>query len=394
MKQSQPNAGFDPFKRHSTRHRGISYRERADGSRAYAIFFEGKYVAAGPTEAGALALQAEYRGKKHRGEKVIVPGKVLVEPVAEEWFAEAARRLRPGTTHEYRRHLDAIIVPRFGRRRIASITAQDIVAFIRELEAKQLAPSTVANVLKPLAGTLNHAVFKGLIAISPMMQVPRGYRPTCNTTREHREWTTEEVNLLVATARRLDARPESRCSYALLIEFLLRTGVRLGEALGARYGDIDFDQGVFNLRRQLTKDGRIAAPKTQKSRRRVPLPPDLVQSLATRSLELGADAEDSLFAPKKGAMPPSQGNFRRRGWAAAVEAAGLTDGPKVTPHDARHAFASQMAEMGITSSDVAEVMGHTTAGITERIYTHAFNREAREERVRQAMAAAMATSQT
>lgn len=48
-----------------------------------------------------------------------------------------------------------------------------------------------------------------------------------------------------------------------------------------------------------------------------------------------------------------------------------------------------MAELGLTSSDVAGVMGHTTAGVTERIYTHAFNREAREERVRSAMTAAM-----
>ena len=53
-----------------------------------------------------------------------------------------------------------------------------------------------------------------------------------------------------------------------------------------------------------------------------------------------------------------------------------------------------MDEMGITSSDVAEVMGHTTAGITERIYQHCFNREAREARVRQAVATAMASSQS
>ena len=81
-------------------------------------------------------------------------------------------------------------------------------------------------------------------------------------------------------------------------------------------------------------------------------------------------------------------HFRRRGWNVAVANAGLADGPKLTPHDARHAFASQMADLGLTSGDVAEVLGHTSAGITERLYTHSFNREAREERVRQAMAQA------
>jgi integrase len=82
-------------------------------------------------------------------------------------------------------------------------------------------------------------------------------------------------------------------------------------------------------------------------------------------------------------------SFRRRGWHPAVEAAALTDGPKVTPHDARHAFASEMAYLGLDADDVKEVLGHTTRAITEAIYTHAFNRDKREQRIRQAMGEAM-----
>jgi integrase len=101
----------------------------------------------------------------------------------------------------------------------------------------------------------------------------------------------------------------------------------------------------------------------------------LIRKIAARKLRVGAI---------------SHSNFRRRGWNEAVKRAGLKGGPKITPHDARHAFASQMVELGLSSSDVSECLGHSTAGITERIYTHAFNREQREQRVRQAMAAAMA----
>jgi integrase len=50
-----------------------------------------------------------------------------------------------------------------------------------------------------------------------------------------------------------------------------------------------------------------------------------------------------------------------------------------------------MAYRGSSSADVAEVLGHTTAGITEKIYTHAFNRAEREQRIRQAMKEAMAS---
>jgi SAM-dependent methyltransferase len=50
--------------------------------------------------------------------------------------------------------------------------------------------------------------------------------------------------------------------------------------------------------------------------------------------------------------------------------------------------ASQMGDLGLSSSDVAEVLGHSTAGVTERIYTHVWNREAREQRIREALEAA------
>lgn len=50
----------------------------------------------------------------------------------------------------------------------------------------------------------------------------------------------------------------------------------------------------------------------------------------------------------------------------------LPVGPKVTLHDARHAFASQLADLDLTSGDLAPILGHSTAGITEAIYVHAF----------------------
>src|SRR5207248_2212104 len=101
-------------------------------------------------------------------------------------------------------------------------------------ESKGQSQSTRANTLKPLAGLLGFAVFKGYIATSPMSQVPRGYRPSSNVRREHREWTTEEVDRLIAVARKLDARDRAKQSYALAIEVLLRCGLRLGECLGLR----------------------------------------------------------------------------------------------------------------------------------------------------------------
>jgi integrase len=236
---------LDPTRRWPTRHRGLSFRLNRRLERSYFVHDRGKFVPAGKTETEALAKQAEIRGRRAKGERVIVASRVHLSAVAEEWYADARRRLRESTAKDYRSYLERVLLPRFGQRGIGSIAPQDIVDLVRDLEAKGKSPSTIANTLKPLAGTLNYAVFKGLIAVTPMAQVPRGYKPSCNATREHREWMTAEVDRMIAEARKLDARSEARQSYGLAIEILLRCGLRLGECLGLRFGDVNFAEGVL-----------------------------------------------------------------------------------------------------------------------------------------------------
>ena len=82
----------------------------------------------------------------------------------------------------------------------------------------------------------------------------------------------------------------------------------------------------------------------------------------------------------------SHTNFRRRGWDPAVRKAGLDDGPRVTVHDARHAYASLLAANGLAPSEVAEYLGHTRGSTAETIYIHAWGkREARDQKVRDAL---------
>jgi integrase len=94
------------------------------------------------------------------------------------------------------------------------------------------------------------------------------------------------------------------------------------------------------------------------------------------------------------ATRPSHGNFRKRAWNPIVAATGLKldDGVKITPHSARHATASQLADLDLDSDDAAALLGHSSAKVTEGIYVHAFNRDAREERIRQAMSRAQTGS--
>jgi hypothetical protein len=62
-------SGADPFKRHKTRHRGITYRERADGSRTYAVYDRGAYITVAGGEQDAVAFQADLRAKRSRASR-------------------------------------------------------------------------------------------------------------------------------------------------------------------------------------------------------------------------------------------------------------------------------------------------------------------------------------
>ena len=154
--------------------------------------------------------------------------------------------------------------------------------------------------------------------------------------------------------------------------------------------DIDLKDGSLQVRFQLSRKGRLVEPKTPKAVRRVPLAPSLVALLTKHKLASAHSNEsDFVFASNSGTALNSR-NVVTRGFEPAREAAGLAGlEPKITFHDLRHAFASIMIERGMTSIDLATIMGHRDSRTTERIYIHLFNRTKMEDKVRAAMQSAM-----
>lgn len=278
---------------HKTRHRGLSYRVRLDGSKSFYGYLpgRGRVLLRASGEREAVSEYGDLRGRSSKGDRTDYrAAKRRLEAIGEEYLADAESGLKRGAEH--RRQFEKVIVPRLGHRAIGSLTAHDLIKLDRELRDQGLAPATVANYLKPLRGLCEYASLKYCLP-NPFQAVPRGRLSSCNTVREHREWTTVEVLRLIEAGHALDARSTSRADYGLSIEFKLRTGARLGELLGARYADIDFEQGIWRVCGQWTRDGEhVPYAKTKKSLRRVPLAPQMVKKLAARKLSKGAGDDD------------------------------------------------------------------------------------------------------
>lgn len=365
------------YKRHKTRHRGITYRTRADGSKTYYVFAGGRQLAVSGGEKAAIAKQAELRGRVSRGER-IAPATTRFSPVAEEWFA-SKRKLRASTRTRYRTALDLWLIPKLGHLKLAEITTDRIAGLIREMEASGNAGATIVANLRPLSGTFKFAQRRGLVSQNPIALLSPDERPTIART-EFRELGPAEVELLLRAA-------EGRDCFSLVTTAIF-TGMRLGELLGLLWEDVDFANATIHVHRQWSREGHHAEPKTRAAHRRVVLAPDLLTFLRLhRARSRFSTESDFVFSSRAGTALGHRNVCRA--FTAVAKKAGLAEVPKVTFHSLRHIFASSLIERGCSATVVAEQMGHSNSRITEERYIHLFNRLRTDEAVRSAIQEAM-----
>ena len=98
-----------------------------------------------------------------------------------------------------------------------------------------------------------YAVRHGWTGLNPVTQLEPGEKP---------RWRVEHVRILEGAdlAKLLEHAGPCRP----LFEFLAYTGLRIGEALGLRWCDVDSDAGVLRVRQQLSRQRteRASAWKT------------------------------------------------------------------------------------------------------------------------------------
>jgi integrase len=392
-------SSHDRSKYNQTGVTGLEFRWRADGSKTFYGFVpsRGRMKLNSRKQREARAELNELLGKAAKGETV-APVNKRFKDVAEEWLV-SKRKLRPWTRRSYRAALDLVLIPRFGHLKVGAVSTSLIASLIRDLEAKglnaidakrpvrPLSQAAIDNYLKPLSGTLRFAVSKGLVGTNAYLALTSDERPDTETGRRATyEWSPEEIKAVLDTAEIRGRARESQYDYSPLIRIAIHTGLRLGELLGLRWQDVDFDAGVLHVRQQWTRVGELAPPKTKKGIRRVPLSIDLVAFLRKHKLASKHSQDtDFVFASKTGG-PLAHRNVQRRAWEPVRKLAELPD--DVTFHDLRHAFASVAASRGVPVTVLSGIMGHSDVGVTQRVYIHLFGREHAEEAFRKAMAGA------
>ncbi len=320
----------------------------------------------------AKAARAALVGKVRKGETVR-PSKASFGDYSETWLAGLTKRPRTIDAHRYA--LEKHLLPRFRRRKLAEISTDDVAKLVAEMQRAGFAGWTIQGTLSTLSGCLRHAKRRGLIPANPVSDLLRDERPTVGG-EEKRVLDEAEIGAVLQGATD---------TFRPLIAVLIFGGLRLGEALGLRWQDCDFDGGFLRVRSQLSQQRELAELKTKSGLRDVVLIPELARTLKKHRLASRYSQPSDFLFP----APDGRGRDQRsagRGIERTLERAGL-DGQGISAHAVRHTVASLLS-VGLTLDPVAVAgqLGHKNPTTTLGLYAHMFDRARHAEETRDKLA--------
>jgi integrase len=336
--------------------RWVSYLRMPDGRKK---FFSGR------TRDVVKERLAEAQRQAHAGRLVMGPDQT-VSQYLERWLEEAVRHsVRPKTYMNYELCIRRL-QPHLGRVRLRALAPEHIQHALGNLLGRGLAARTVRQVHMVLRCSLKQAVLWRLIASNPSDAV----KPPRAERKEMRTLSEGEV-------RRLLAVTAGTRHHSLWI-FLVTTGVRLGEALGLKWADIDFVEGRATIRRALQRQRGVGLvfvePKSSRGRRTVPFPPETLGVLEAHRQDLDRERrqagkqwqENGLVFPSPVGRPRDM-TYLSFTFHRGLQSAGL---PRLRIHDLRHTAATHLLNKHVHPKVVQELLGHSTIAITLDTYSH------------------------
>jgi integrase/recombinase XerD len=280
-----------------------------------------------------------------------------MDAAVESFLALSTARLAPRTVEAYRRDLAAFAA--WLGASPARATPAELAAYVAQLRADGLAPTTIARRVAALRSFYRHQVLLGARPDNPAaeLDLPRRRRALPRTLSPG-----EAERLIEAAAGTTPRLLRDRA----LVELLYGAGLRVSEAVGLERASVDLEKRLVRCIGKGSKE------------RVVPIGREAAEALR-RYLARGRPYLDKrhrpeLFLNAKGGGLTRAGAFLILRRLAAT--AGLEPG-RVHPHLLRHSFATHLLEGGADLRSVQEMLGHADLATTE-LYTHVSDRRRRE----------------
>ena len=293
-------------------------------------------------------------------------GTVSLCTISEEWIFSVEAQLKPSTIAKYKDYLRCYIFPTFGEKKMSEISDADVSGFCSELlkhggkKGTGLSPKIVSEIFRIMKQLRTYA-------ISHRHKV--GYSPDCMRIRQKQS----ELRVLTPAEQErlqghLAASNDPTCVGILLCLF---TGIRIGELCGLTWDDISLENRELRVQRTLQRiscdeaDGSktkivITSPKSELSRRTIPLPEGLCERLAA---EKRPGAVLLTGEVNRHVEPRTMLNR----FKSVLATCNIEDAKF---HALRHTFATNWVENGLDVKCLSAILGHSTVNITLNRYVH------------------------
>ena len=265
---------------------------------------------------------------------------------------------KPSSARAVRSHLKCYIVPELGNVRLDQFGVENQQSFITHLPAratrKAVSRKTVVNVLGTLSTILTTARNWGYNC--EQINLDKLRLPARGMKYEAPSFTPDQLKRIFAIAEE---------PWRTMFCILTLDGLRAGELLGLKWGDIDFDRSSLHIRRTAWY-GKIQTAKSEASETVLPIPSSLLTMLKNYQVTWNRNEAGFLFVTRNGRPPSSNKVVEYHLWTI-LDALGI---PRCGLHAFRHAHTSLLLDSGATPKVVQRQLRHSDARTTLEIYGH------------------------
>lgn len=358
--------------------------QRSDGSYQYSWTDENhkrRYVYSKTLEALRIKEEAI---EKDKSDGIKAEARYVTLDDLYELWKDLKRGLKNNTFENYKYIYETFVRRQIGSKRVSTFLKSDIKRFYNYLvDERGLKPATVDGVYNILHQIFDMAVDDNYIRNNPTNNVLRELKKAhCFKTEKRRGLTRPEQELFMDYLK----NSNTAVYWYPVFAVMLGTGLRVGEAIGIRWDDIDLENRIIDINHSLTYyqraddsykcEFRVSLPKTEAGNRRIPMMQqvyDVLQEEYERQKQEGfcvenVDGMTNFVFTNRFGMPHNPAAVNRaikrivdthnseEEVAAKKEKREPVMIPRFSCHIFRHTFASRFCENETNIKVIQEVM--------------------------------------
>lgn len=295
-----------------------------------------------------------------------------------ERYVSLKQGVRHATKVGYNFVLNLIRKEDFCYRRINTIKTSDAKLWFMKLQKDGRGYSTITSVRGVVKPAFQMACDEDIIRKNPFAFSLAGV--VVNDSQKREALTPEEQNIFMTFVK----EDPHYCRYYDEFNVLLGTGMRVSEFCGLTKDDLDFENRRIFVGKQLVKENKgayhVEKTKTESGVRYIPMTDAVYESLQNilknrkkPRKEMMVDGYTGFILLDQKCNPKVALHLdHHMQWTMKKYRRTRNEPlPTITPHVLRHTFCTNMANAGMDLKSLQYLMGHSDAGVTMNVYTHA-----------------------